>query len=340
MENPGLANATSTMQQLQQHCCSSLELQSTLCRGIRKEKPSPQPSIKTLSWKRDGNLTKIKAFRTRVAEYNMQAPFLIRELVNPAGAEPWDRFGSDDTRLDLMKHWSSFTMEHICLFQKDTNNTAGNDEDLTSATWLKELMVNSSETSLTQKVDENFEKLGVMEQGGITYMKISLDEMFYVTQDAATVLQDWLKTTAQDGLTKIPGENVAVHTAQIDAVYERLAENKKLSGETPVLVLTAFTKCSVKQFTGPFELILNSECVKNMGTPASLDDDNKKTLTHVREILLKANNEFHSLNTTKKCNVPESRINACYNCDGDHLIPDCNEPCDEAKIVRKKKAAR
>ncbi len=42
-----------------------------------------------------------------------------------------------------------------------------------------------------------------------------------------------------------------------------------------------------------------------MGTPAGLDDDNKKTLTHVRDILLMANNELHSLNTAKKWNVPD-----------------------------------
>ncbi len=88
-----------------------------------------------------------------------------------------------------------------------------------------------------------------MEQGGITYMKIALDKMFYMAQDVVTVLQDWLKTTTQDGLTKIPGENVSVLTAQIDAVCEHLAENKKLPGKTPVLILTGFTKCSVKQFT-------------------------------------------------------------------------------------------
>ncbi len=142
-------------------------------------------------------------------------------------------------------------------------------------------------------------------------MKIDLYEMFYVTQDVMTALQDWLKTTAQDGLTKIPGENVAVLTAQIDAVCERLAKNKKLPGKNPLLVLTAFTKCSDKQFTGPLELILNSDHVKNMGTPATLDDDNKKTLSCVLEITLMANNEFHSLNTAEKWNVTESRINAC-----------------------------
>ncbi len=91
--------------------------------------------------------------------------------------------------------------------------------------------------------------------------------MFYVTQDVVTSLQDWFKTTLQDGLTKIPGENVSILTTQIDAVCERLAENKKFPGKTPVFILTSFTNSSVKQFTGPFELIIFSECVKNMGTP-------------------------------------------------------------------------
>ncbi len=80
-----------------------------------------------------GNLTNIKAFRTRVMEYDMQEHFLISELVDPTGTEPRDHFGPDNTRLDLMKHWSTFTMEHICLFKKYTNKAAGDNEHLTTA---------------------------------------------------------------------------------------------------------------------------------------------------------------------------------------------------------------
>ena len=47
-----------------------------------------------------------------------------------------------------------------------------------------------------------------------------------------------------------------------------------------------------------------------MGNALGLYDNNKKTLTHMREILLKANNEFHSLFSDKKWNVPESSVNA------------------------------
>ncbi len=102
------------------------------------------------------------------------------------------------------------------------------------------------------------------------------------------------------------------------------------------MVLTVFTKLLVKKFTGLFELMINPEHVKNMGTPVTLDDDNKKILACVLEIALMDNNEFHSLNTDKKWNVPESRINACYNCDGYHLLPDYKESRNEAKITRNK----
>ncbi len=83
-----------------------------------------------------------------------------------SGTEPWDHFGTDNNFLDLMKHWSTFLFEHIPLFWKDTNEADGDDKDLTSAMWVKELMVNLSEMALIQRVGEKVEKLDVMEQGG------------------------------------------------------------------------------------------------------------------------------------------------------------------------------
>ncbi len=56
-------------------------------------------------------------------------------------------------------------------------------------------MLSSNEMSLIHRIHENFEKLDLMEQGGIMYIKIALDEMFYVTQDVMAALQDWLNTT-------------------------------------------------------------------------------------------------------------------------------------------------
>ena len=45
--------------------------------------------------------------------------------------------------------------------------------------------------------------------------------------------------------------------AQIKAVSERLSEMNQLSLEAPTYVLQGLTKCSVPEFTGPFDLMLN-----------------------------------------------------------------------------------
>ena len=48
---------------------------------------------------------------------------------------------------------------------------------MTSSDWVKALMVNSSEDELNQQVNEKFENLELLEQGGITYLKLMLDKM-------------------------------------------------------------------------------------------------------------------------------------------------------------------
>ncbi len=80
-------------------------------------------------------------------------------------------------------------------------------------------MVTSSELALIQKINEKFEKPNLIEQGDIAYMKIALNEIVYMTQDVATALQEWIKTTSQDGMTKFPGENVSALKALINAVF-------------------------------------------------------------------------------------------------------------------------
>ena len=49
---------------------------------------------------------------------------------------------------------------------------------MTSSDWVKDLMMNSSEAELKQRVDKKFKKLESLEQGGITYLKFMLDKMF------------------------------------------------------------------------------------------------------------------------------------------------------------------
>ncbi len=52
--------------------------------------------------------------------------------------------------------------------------------------WVKELLTNSCDINLEKCIDEKFDLLYEYEQGGITYLKIVLDEMFTMSNMVVT----------------------------------------------------------------------------------------------------------------------------------------------------------
>ena len=164
------------------------------------------------------------------------------------------RWGDSTTSMEMLEHWYQITLDETKAFQRDTNLFAS-EEDMASSDWMKDLLVNSREASLTQRVDEKYQALDSLEQGGITYLNLILDEMFCMTNNMVSALQTFLKTFADFGLTKTVGENVAKATAQVKAFCERLSNVNQLPQEAPTFVLQGLTKCSVPELTGPFTLI-------------------------------------------------------------------------------------
>ena len=105
-------------------------------------------------------------------------------------------------------------------------------------------------------------------------------------------LQDFFKNVALDGVAKYPSENVALLAQQVNAVVERLAEAGALLRDTPLLLLTGFSKCSVPEFVGPFELLLNSKRATQLTNTGGLYD-NAKYLARVEQTTLMTSNSFH-----------------------------------------------
>ena len=118
-----------------------------------------------------------------------------------------------------------------------------------------------------------------------------------------TSLQDFFKTFARNGVAKFPNENVALLVQQINAVADRLAEAGALPRDTPLNLLTGFTKCSMPEFVGPFTLLLNTERVKQLENSAE-QHDNALCLERVKSLTLLAINSFHSLNVGKTLEHP------------------------------------
>ena len=60
---------------------------------------------------------------------------------------------------------------------------------MTSSDWVEDLLINLSEAALLQRVEEKFQQLEPLDQGGTTYLKFLLDEMLCMANDAVTALQ-------------------------------------------------------------------------------------------------------------------------------------------------------
>ena len=121
---------------------------------------------------------------------------------------------------------------------------------------------------------------------------------------------------------------MALLVQKINAVPERMSDVLALPKDTPLLVLTGFTKRSVLEFVGQFKLMLNTKSVIKLEN----DGDrhyNRKFLEKVKKITLLASNSFHSLNISNQWNIPYNHRHVmakrkfpCDNCDGEHCDPD------------------
>ncbi len=74
--------------------------------------------------------------------------------------------------------------------------------------WVKEFLTNSCNINLVKRLDEKFNQLFEYEQGGITYLKIALDEMFKMSNMVITLLQKFLMQFAQEGVARVPNEDL------------------------------------------------------------------------------------------------------------------------------------
>ena len=72
------------------------------------------------------------------------------------------RCGDSTTSLDMIQHWSQINLDETKAFQRNTNLFAP-EEDMASSDWMKDLLVNSSEAALTQRVDEKYQALDSLE---------------------------------------------------------------------------------------------------------------------------------------------------------------------------------
>ena len=136
----------------------------------------------------------------------------------------------------------------VAQFQRDSYGNGSDDENITRCQWAKELLIKSTDHDLIKRMEDKYDALDGLEQWGITYLNIDLDEMFNMSDVVINLLQEFFKNFSQDSVSNYPSENVALLVQQINDVAEQLAEVLALPRDTSLLILTGFTKCSVNNF--------------------------------------------------------------------------------------------
>jgi hypothetical protein len=283
-----------------------------------------------------GNLAKIKNFKRHMDEWDMSDPFVIPTLIDHFALSIDDRWGERKTTgVHLLKNWGQLTLQQCRAWQRDSNDYASA-EDLTSMEWARALMMNSCDALLVERIDEKFEELDLYEQGGVTYIKIALDEMFTISNTVVTTLQGFFAAFSKTGIAKVPNEDVRAATEQIVAVAERLAEVSALPTEVTVQILEGFTKCSVISFKETFKHLLVTERLRQLRTLTPLHDSSR--LGGIKKLCKEANEMFNALNVSNSWNIPQGHMtDACFNCgDPDHGVPKCPKPLDQARIDKNK----
>ena len=92
----------------------------------------------------------------------------------------------------------------ISQFQRDSYENFSDDEDIVSCEWTKDIFMNYSYPDLIKRVEDKYEAMDGLEQGGIAYLKIALDEMFNMSDIVITSIHEFFKNFARDGLAKHP----------------------------------------------------------------------------------------------------------------------------------------
>jgi hypothetical protein len=274
--------------------------------------------------------------RTSSSTWTMSDPFVIPQLINPYALSVDNHWADRKTAgIHLLKNWGKLTLHQCCAWQHDSFHYASTN-DLTSMEWARALMMNSCDVLLVERINEKFEDLDLYKQGGVTYIKIALDEMFTISNTVVTTLQGFLEAVFKDGIGKVPNKDVRVITEKIVDIAEQLAKVSAPPTECTVQILKGFTRCSVLTFKEMFCHLLVGEHLQQLCPLTPLHDST--CLGGIKKLCKETNNMFNSLNVSKEWNIPQKhRTNACFNCGSpDHGIPKCPKPIDQARIDKAK----
>ena len=136
-------------------------------------------------------------------EYEMRDLFIIPTLVYKYASAVKDSWvNHTSTGVYLLYHWYKFLLHVVAQFQRDFYDNWSENEDIVSCKWTKEIFMNSSDPALIKNMEDNYKELDGIENGGINYLNIYIDDFFNTSDLVITLLQEFFKKFSRDGVAK------------------------------------------------------------------------------------------------------------------------------------------
>ena len=111
----------------------------------------------------------------------------------------------------------------------------------------------------------------------------------------------------------------------------------KLPIEAATYLLEGLTKFSAEEFRKPFNVMIQKERVKQLGSIVSMGLYSLSTSVNIKSVIKLDNTSYHYLCTSVAFNVTTASFNPCFSCDAtNHGVCSFPHRKDQKKIVGNK----
>ena len=221
-------------------------------------------------------------------------------------------------------------------------------------------LMNCMTATLQKAVKENMDKFFTpQERGGITVLYCMMKTAYALQASNMDALRAEIEKFAEDGLTKVPGHNVASVELKLSLVVNQLAVINGLDVKHVGMVLKGLTKCPNSDFEVMFREMrlehLKGEITFDVDTPVTYaTSDQQGIATQILDILKAAKvlymrmskageweaetgSQFsYSANSLVPSGSRTSGI-SCHNCKKNHHLDQCPLPHNQAEIKKNRK---
>jgi hypothetical protein len=293
-----------------------------------------------------GVLHRVKEGWQRSRQMDFMDICTVPRMVGDSRGDP--RRWWDNSEINLWTDWDLCEYPQIRRWQWCVNKYFS-DEDRIASNWLQSFVYNSSTDSLRSAVDKKYTKLPSNQKGGVTYLFLTLCEMFMMSREVKEAMTKFLDIFKRNGISRYTGENVLVASEEIIGVCKRLDAVNALQEEHVLDILAGLSICTNARFRGMFQLLKQSAELGNLSILPDMPFD-PSPMECIEVIMEKAIAKYDKECTAQTWNKttrggPSTNnaivemVNACWNCgDHSHGVSKCPKPKNQATIEKNKKA--